>query len=281
MILSAGQYANQILTGDNRELIRQLPDASVDVVLGSPPYNLGRAARSGIQASPLYPDNALQDPSLDPDEYIARIVAFCKEAERVVKLQGTLILVMGYGVHHGAQQIWDLFSAIGRQTQWYAQDAPVWKKDRMGPAGIHNNPVALDRRVEYIGVFMRKEMKPQSKAHHSHVNKQLNDKGNAFLSPAISTFIEAPSGNQLGDLKATFSEELVDKLLQTYAPLPATSSSSSPANNNATVLDPWMGSGTTAIACKRLGLNYVGFEIHAPTAAAARQRVGKITAARL
>ena len=40
-----------------------------------------------------------------------------------------------------------------------------------------------------------------------------------------------------------------------------------------TVLDPYMGSGTTGIACAQLGLNFVGIEIHPPYFAVARRRI--------
>ena len=51
--------------------------------------------------------------------------------------------------------------------------------------------------------------------------------------------------------KATYSSELCEKLLAIYAP---------PCG---TVYDPFMGSGTTAVACKRMGLNCYGSEISA------------------
>ena len=49
--------------------------------------------------------------------------------------------------------------------------------------------------------------------------------------------------------KATFSSELCEKLLNIYAP------------PKSTIYDPFMGSGTTAVACKRMGLDCYGSEI--------------------
>lgn len=49
--------------------------------------------------------------------------------------------------------------------------------------------------------------------------------------------------------KATYSTDLCYKLLNMYAP------------QNAVVYDPFMGSGTTALACKNMDLNYIGSEL--------------------
>lgn len=43
------------------------------------------------------------------------------------------------------------------------------------------------------------------------------------------------------------------------------------------VFDPFMGSGTTAVACKRLGLHYIGFEINDEFYKVAKDRVNGIT----
>ena len=49
--------------------------------------------------------------------------------------------------------------------------------------------------------------------------------------------------------KATYSSELCEKLLKLYCPA------------GGVVYDPFMGSGTTAVACKKMGLKFIGSEI--------------------
>jgi DNA modification methylase len=42
------------------------------------------------------------------------------------------------------------------------------------------------------------------------------------------------------------------------------------------VLDPFLGSGTTVVAAKRLGRNYMGIEINSEYIAIAKQRLGEV-----
>jgi len=45
---------------------------------------------------------------------------------------------------------------------------------------------------------------------------------------------------------------------------------------NGTVLDPFMGSGSTGVACAKLGRNFIGIEIHEPYFDIACKRIEKV-----
>ena len=67
----------------------------------------------------------------------------------------------------------------------------------------------------------------------------------------VYNFIEAKNNDESCPYnKATFSTELVKKLLQMYA-----------TDNTKTIYDPFMGSGTTAVACQEMGYDCIGSEI--------------------
>ena len=69
----------------------------------------------------------------------------------------------------------------------------------------------------------------------------------------IQNYIEAKNNDESCPYnKATYSSDLCIKLLNIYA-----------SNQDAIIYDPFMGTGTTAVACKKLGLNCVGSEISA------------------
>ena len=66
----------------------------------------------------------------------------------------------------------------------------------------------------------------------------------------VMNFVEAKNNDGKNDLhKATYSTELCEKLLSIYG------------NEGMLIFDPFMGTGTTALAAIKLGMDYVGCEI--------------------
>ena len=79
---------------------------------------------------------------------------------------------------------------------------------------------------------------------------------------SIFNFIEAPNNDGKCDLnKATFSTDLILKLCDIYV------------NDGSVVYDPFIGTGTTANACKIKGLNYIGSELSQAQVEYAKQRL--------
>ena len=115
-----------------------------------------------------------------------------------------------------------------------------------------SSPNRLSRIVEPIYVFCKRGFE---KTHYC--NKPEISKGTASHKcyAPLYNFVEAKGSQREKGVKrcpynaATYSIELCEKLLKMYAP------------ENALVYDPFMGSGTTAVACKRLGLRWLGSEI--------------------
>ena len=81
----SGQRAWCVDVGDCRELLRQLPDESVQCVVTSPPYwglrDYGVSGQMGLEPS--------------PKEYVAQMVEVFREVRRVLKPDGTVWLNLG------------------------------------------------------------------------------------------------------------------------------------------------------------------------------------------
>lgn len=77
----------QILTGDSRELLRSVPDQSVQCCVTSPPY-------WGLRDY-AHPSQIGAEPS--PDQYVSNLVEIFRQVRRVLKPSGTLWLNVGDG----------------------------------------------------------------------------------------------------------------------------------------------------------------------------------------
>ena len=69
---------NRIYQGDSLELLKKMPNNSVDLVITSPPYSTLK----------VYID----DPGILADDYVDWFIPYCKEIERVIKPTGSFIL---------------------------------------------------------------------------------------------------------------------------------------------------------------------------------------------
>jgi DNA modification methylase len=81
----------------------------------------------------------------------------------------------------------------------------------------------------------------------------------------IDNFITAKNNDGSNNLnKATYSTELCEKLLSIYS------------TEGNLVYDPFMGTGTTALACKNLNMNYIGSEISLEQVKYSEERLNEI-----
>ncbi|MDR1902069.1 MAG: site-specific DNA-methyltransferase, partial [Treponema sp.] len=77
---------NRIMLGDNTEILKTLPDNSVDCCVTSPPYYLMRNY-GGIEGQiGLEPT---------PEDYVEKLVSVFREVKRVLKDSGTLWVIIG------------------------------------------------------------------------------------------------------------------------------------------------------------------------------------------
>jgi DNA modification methylase len=82
----------------------------------------------------------------------------------------------------------------------------------------------------------------------------------------VYNYISAPNNDGSCSLnKATYSTKLCTDLLTIYA------------KDNSTVYDPFMGTGTTAVACRQMGHSYIGSELSPQQCAYANDRIFGVT----
>ena len=246
---------------DAVDLLGQLPAGTVDVIVTSPPYNLGIAYRS-------------YDDSLAGDDYLQWTGTWLDAARRVLAPNGSLFLNVG----NKPTQPWTAFDVVAQaRSRFVLQNTIHWIKsividqDLVGSrAGLdrdlavgHYKPVNSTRFVNDCHEFVfhltptghtpldrRAIGVPYQDA--SNVSRWrgaasgLRCRGNTWFIP----YSTIQSRDRDRPHPATFPPKLAERCLQLHGARPG-----------ALVLDPFLGLGSTAVACAELGLDFIGVEI--------------------
>lgn len=163
------------------------------------------------------------------------------------------------------------FTVLMEKLGWIFMEDILWikpegsSKNRNGSFFQHRQPVAYKPNVvnEYILVFRKPSPKiidsivrsyPASIAEQSAVPDGYERTNVWNINPETTSKHPAP-----------YPVELAEKLIQYYSFV------------GDTVLDPYIGSGTTAVAAKNLGRSCIGFEIHSEYIDIALSRISRVT----
>ncbi len=228
------------------EAMTELPDCSVHLMVTSPPYNVGKD----------------YDEDLSLDDYLAFLQRVWKETLRVLVPGGRMCInvanlgrkpyiplhafiaeqAIRLGFLMRGELIWNKAASASPSTAWGS-----WKS-----AG---NPTLRDVH-EYILVFCKETFKRQNP------DKRLSTiTRDEFLeyNKSVWNFAAEPA-RKVGH-PAPFPVELPRRLIQLYT------------FENEIVLDPFMGSGQTAIAALKSNRHYAGYEIDSKYIELAQERI--------
>jgi modification methylase len=220
-------YLNRIICGDALEVMRKLPDESIDLVVTSPPYNLKNSTGNGMKdgrggkwsRAALLNGYASHNDCMPHDEYAEWQRHCLIEMMRVLKNDGAIFYNHKWRVQAGVlQDRQDIVNGFP------VRQIIIWKRK----GGINFNP----------GYFL-----PTYEV---------------FYLIAKPDFKLAPKANAHGDVWE-FAQEFEN---EHPAPFPVAIIERIIASTTAEiVLDPFIGSGTTAVAARNLGRAYIGIEI--------------------
>ena len=253
--LSADQ-TNRIFTGDSIEIMREMPDNSVDLIFADPPYNL--QLKDTIYR-PDYSDVDSVREDWDKFENYKSYDVFTsnwlKESKRLLKPSGTIWVI---GSYHNIFRV----GYIMQNMEFWILNDIIWTKTNPMP---HFRGRRFTNAHETI-IWAAKDKKSRYKFNYDAI-KSLNDD----VQMRSDWHIPICNGKErLRDNDGT-------KLHPTQKPealiYRVIISSSDP---NAIVLDPFSGSGTTAAVCKKLGRRWIGIDRNKDYVRIAEQRLGEI-----
>ncbi len=270
---------DRVTPGDCLALAARLPDASIDVVVTSPPY-WGQRAGLGLGGE------------ADPRAYLGRVGAVF--AALLPKLKPRGIAFVNLGDAYDTPVNWKeddrAYSTLGPGRNGLPPENTAYTKprgrrrafvDREVPWLTYGNLLALPYRLVialcdagwlFRGevVWRKKNPMPEGRCrrpHRQHEGVYLlaRREDHAFRSsPPVKSVWELGNDKVGGPAHhSRFPEELPARCIDAYGL----------AGPSVVVLDPFAGSGTTGVAARRLGCSFVGFEIDPAQVAAANTRL--------
>jgi DNA modification methylase len=229
------------------ESMKELEDKSVDLMVTSPPYNIninyGNKWENGkliASKGKKYKDN------LEEEQYRDMIQNCINETKRVLKDNGQIWFNIKNRYDKG--NMIPPFWILDYFQDMYLKNIIIWNFDWGGSTSKR-----FCSRYEYVFFFTKN--KDDYKFNLDDVKiPALNYRPDRYKSqlknPSDVWRISLVSGNspERTEHPAQYPEELIERIIKTGS------------NPNDLILDPFMGSGPTAVVAKKLGRNYVGYE---------------------
>jgi site-specific DNA-methyltransferase (adenine-specific) len=239
------KWGDQIILGSAEEM-KEIPDNSLHLMITSPPYNVTKD----------------YDEDLSLDEYLGLLRRVFSETYRVLVYGGRACINVANLGRKPYIPLSDYISHILIDVGFLMRGEIIWNKG--AGAGVSMawgswmsaaNPVLRDVH-EYILVF--------SKGDYSR--KKPKDKENTiskeqFMEWTKSVWTMNPESAKKIGHPAPFPVDLPFRLLQLYS------------FTGDIILDPFMGSGSTAIAALKAGRKYVGYDVDPEYIRLAEERI--------
>lgn len=270
---SIASYLDCIIYGKSEEILTSLPDQSVDLIVTSPPYADSRKKTYG---------------GIAPDEYVDWFLPISSELYRVLKPSGSFVLNIKERVVEGERHTYvlELILALRKQG-WLWTEEYCWHKKNSYPGKWPNRfrdawerclhftkqrkfAMYQDRVRVPIGGWADSRLKKlsetdkirdESKVASGFGKNVSNWVGREMVYPTNVLHMATETSNQKHS--AAFPVTLPAWFIKLFT------------DQEQVVLDPFMGSGTTAVAARQLGRHFVGIEKESQYCGIAAKRISE------
>ena len=247
-------FKNKIINGDCLVELKKIPDRTFDLVFADPPYNLqlkNKLTRPDSSEVNAVDDKWDQFESFE--KYDEFTISWLKECKRILKKNGALWVIGSY------HNIFRLGTAIQNLGFWILNDV-VWNK---------NNPMPNFRGTRFTNahetlIWASKNQKSKYTFNYQSLkclNDDLQMRSNWNLPICSGSERLKKNGKKVHSTQKP--ESLLHRILLASS------------NRGDYILDPFLGSGTTAVVAKKLGRICFGIEKENKYFNAAKQRLNK------
>ena len=262
---------DKIFLGDCQEILERFPDNSFDLIFTSPPYADQRAKTYG---------------GIKPDRYVEWFLPRAAEFKRVLKPTGTFILNIKERVVDGERHTYviDLIVKM-REQGWLWTEEYIWHKKNSYPGKWPNRfrdnwerliqfnkeksfnmyqesvmiPVGDWAKERLAKLSATDKIRDESRAGSGFGKNVSNWVGREMVYPTNVLHLATETGNK--NHSAVFPPDLPAWFIKLFT---------KPGD---AVLDPFVGSGTTAFSALQLGRHFVGIDVNPEYVQLATHRV--------
>ena len=216
-----------IKQGDCLELMREIPDKSIDMILCDLPYGTTRNKWDSV-----IPLNKLW-----------------KQYERIIKDNGAIVLFSQ--MPFSAELVHSNLKLFKYEWIWQKDNGTGFLNAKKMPLKIHENILVFYKKLPLYNPQMRTGFKPYKCKQGRHsTNYGAYEQGHITESNGERYPIDIIKFKKDSGLHPTQKPvELLEYLIKTYT------------NENEMVLDNCMGSGSTGVACVNTNRNFIGYEL--------------------
>lgn len=249
---------NQILCGDCKEILANIPSESIDLIYADPPFFSNKNYE-------YYPDvwkNGV-------NEYIAWMKLRIKECHRVLKKTGSMYLHCDW---HANAHLRILMNKIFGEDKF--QNEVIWHYHTGGASRkrfsrSHDTLLFYSKGRKWVFNWKELKFKRTEKA----LNRARNPKGARILATDIykipEDVLEIQQMNPMAKERLDYPTQKPEDLLEAIIKI-----SSNPTE---IVLDPFCGSGTSCAVAHKLNRRWIGIDVSSKACSLATKRISKIT----